>query len=88
MISLLLTLVCFFLSFVSSNLTLYSRDIATVDNTTGSSPETELKCVRGTNIGAFIIDQPNRTSILIVGANALIRWHYTPLVKNPPSLLV
>lgn len=44
-------------------------------------------CRSGTSVGTFIFDTPNRTSILLVSQPFIIKWHYTPPVKNPPKSL-
>ena len=42
-------------------------------------------CAAGTDIGAFIIKTPNRTSVIVVGSPFKVEWEYTPLVKQLPS---
>ena len=82
-----IALLCLLVEQITS-IHLFSRDPPTFDNATGStSDNTSSVCIKGVNVGSFIIDQPNRTSILVVGSFAIIRWHYTNLVKNPPQKL-
>lgn len=42
-------------------------------------------CNGGTDIGAFVIKTPNRTSVIQVGSKFQIEWEYTPLVKQMPT---
>ena len=44
-------------------------------------------CVAGTDIGAFTVKQPNRSTVAVVGSPYKIEWEYTPLVKILPSAI-
>lgn len=63
---------------------IYPRAEDSVDDSTGSESDVP-SCIRGTSIGQFIINSPNRSSIVVVGSNTLIKWTYSNLVTNPPT---
>ncbi|TPX74947.1 malate dehydrogenase [Chytriomyces confervae] len=64
---------------------------ARADNATASSAasdqpkESTAPCVRGNNIGSIYVTQPNISSYVFVGNNAIVEWRYSPNVKNKPK---
>lgn len=43
------------------------------------------QCQAGTAIGTFIIQQPNRSTVVVVGSPLVISWTFTPLVTTLPG---
>jgi hypothetical protein len=66
---------------------LSKRDNQT-DKDTGSTPDDNNSvCTKGTSVGSFLIQTPNRSSIFVVGSHGLIKWKYTSPVKQLPKFL-
>ncbi|KAI8898736.1 hypothetical protein BC833DRAFT_620078 [Globomyces pollinis-pini] len=42
-------------------------------------------CIRGTSIGSFILQTPNRSTVGVVGTPLIIQWTYTPFVTQIPN---
>jgi hypothetical protein len=45
-------------------------------------------CKRGTKIGQILVQQPNMSSIFLVGSKVLIQWSYTQLVTKFPKVSI
>ncbi|TPX49967.1 hypothetical protein SeMB42_g00562 [Synchytrium endobioticum] len=72
-------------------LLLIGRTLAATSTTDDAPSPTTSACKPGTTLARFVVMQPNSSSIVAVGGNAIFEWTYAPLawaMNKPRSLSI